>query len=179
MIQKEDIKKLRGLTNLGIMDCKRALEDAGGDISKALKILKEKGIEIAQKKSFRTTSQGLIEAYVHFDGSCGSLVEINCETDFVAHTQEIKSFAKDIAMQVVAKPPLYIKKEDVGPEVLKKYKERGLNEDEFYRLYCLMEQEFIKEPSIKISDYLNSLIAKVGENVVVRRFQRFALGDEV
>jgi elongation factor Ts len=169
----EQIKRLREKTSLGINDCKKALEEAGGDFEKALSILKKKGVEIMEKKSQKTTSQGIIESYIHFGGNLGSLVEINCETDFVARTDIFKKFAKDIAMQVAAANPKYIKREDIPQEE----KEKIEDIDEFAKENCLLEQLFIKDNKLTIKDYLQQVISQTGENIVIKRFVRFSLGE--
>lgn len=175
----EDIKRLRELTNLGVMDCKKALEEAKGDFDRALEILKSKGIQIALKKSQRTTREGLIESYVHFDSKVGSMVEIDCETDFVARTDDLKRFARDVCMQITASDPLYVGKEDVPEDVLKENTGQDADtEEEFYKKYCLLEQDFIKDPSVTIKDSLTSLIGKIGENIVIKKFVRFEVGKE-
>ncbi len=177
MASIENIKKLREMTNISISECKKALEEAQDDLNKALKILKERGALIAKKKESRKTKAGLVSAYVHFGGKVGSLVEIGCETDFVSQNEIFKNFAKDIAMQITATSPLYVKKEDVPEQDLQKTLSEGLEEEKFYKENCLLEQEFIKNPSITIKEYLNSVIAKLGENIVVKRFVRFEIGD--
>lgn len=166
------IKQLREETGAGVMDCKRALEDSKGDIDKAKEYLKKKGLEIAAKKATRTALEGRIISYIHHNHKVGALVEINCETDFVAKNEDFSKFCHDIAMHIVAASPLYIKKEDVPKDELKKD-----NINDFYKRTCLLEQTFIKDESITIAEYLNSMIAKTGENIVIRRFVRFMLGE--
>ncbi len=177
MVSIENIKKLRQMTNISISECKKALEEAQDDLNKALKILKERGAQIAKKKEKRATRAGLISAYIHFGGRVGSLVEVNCETDFVSQNEIFKNFAKDIALQVTAAAPLYIKKEDVPKQDLEKALSEGIDEAEFYKENCLLEQDFIKDPSITVKDYLNSVIAKLGENIIIKRFVRFEVSD--
>ncbi|MDB4349618.1 translation elongation factor Ts [Omnitrophica bacterium] len=196
----EAVKKLREKTGAGMMACKNALKEASGDAKKALEILRKKGLSAAQKKLSRTTKEGIIQSYVHTGGKIGVLVEINCETDFVARNDEFKSFAKDIAMQVAAAHPAYIKREDVSDDVISKEKEiigaqissSGGKEkppqvmdkiiagklDKFYEEACLLEQPFIKDQDTKIKDLLVALIAKIGENISIRRFARYQLGEE-
>lgn len=169
----EKIKQLREATSLGVSDCRRALEDSKGDINKALEILKKRGIELAAKRSERVAKAGRIASYIHFDNRIGVLVEVNCETDFVARNEEFVKFSSDIALHIAAINPKYIKKEDV-PEELTRDNDTV---ETFYKENCLLEQLFVKEPSIAIKDYLNSLVAKVGENIVIRRFVRFQLGQ--
>lgn len=171
----ESIKKLRELTGAGVMDCKRALEAASGDFDKALEALRKRGHEIAEKKSTRAANQGLIESYIHTGGKIGVLVELNCETDFVARCDDFKRLARDLAMQIAATPPAYIRREDIPAEILKEKKSAHL--EEFCKANCLLEQPFIKDQALTIRDLLTQVIAKVGENIVVRRFIRFRLGE--
>ncbi len=168
-----DIKKLRDLTSLGINDCKKALSESGGDFDKALQILKDKGIQALEKRSSRLTRQGLIEAYIHFAGNLGVLVEVNCETDFVARTEIFKKFAKDMAMQVAACSPQYLSQQDIPSECLRKVKDKG----QYLKQNCLMEQPFVNDESISVADYLRAVAAQTGEKVAIKRFVRFALGE--
>lgn len=169
----ESIKELRRLTLASISDCKEALQKTDGDIQKAVELLRKMGLEIAEKKQDRQTKHGRIEAYVHFDHKIGVLLEVDCETDFVAQNSDFCQFTKDVAMQIAASNPLYIRREDVPKEVLKKEKDK----EQFYRQNCLLEQVFIKDPTITIKDYLGSLVVKLGENVVIRRFTRYKVGE--
>ena len=169
-----DIKRLRELTSLGVNDCKEALSKAAGNFDEALKILKNKGIQMLEKKGQRATSQGLIDSYIHFGGNLGALVEINCETDFVARTDVFKKFVKDIAMQVAASNPEYIKKEDIPPQTLNSMEKA----DEYVKRSCLLEQEFIKNSKISVGEYLRDVVSKTGENIVIKKFVRFSLGEE-
>ena len=164
-ITKEMIKSLREQTGAGIMDCRGALIGCGGNVEKALEVLKEKGLLKAQKKSERTTSQGLVEAYIHTAGRIGAMVEVNCETDFVARTDEFKGLAHCLAMQVAAMDPLYISEKDIPED-----KEAVAAEA------CLMEQPYIKDPTKTIKDIITEIIAKTGENIRVSRFIRYELG---
>lgn len=173
-ISKEKILELRRLTQIGITDCKRALEEASGDIEKAIRILKKKGIEVAEKKKEEKTLEGRIEAYVHFTGKIGVLLEVDCQTDFVAKNEEFIKFTKDIAMHIAAYNPGYIRREDVPTNVI----EAETDKEKFYKENCLLEQTFIKDESQTVKDYLNSLIAKLGENVVIKRFIRYKVGEE-
>jgi elongation factor Ts len=190
------IKKLREKTNAGVVDCKKALRDAGGDVEKAIEILRKQGIALATKKSSRTAKEGKIESYIHMGGKIGVLVEVNCETDFVARNDDFKTFVKDIALQVAASNPIYVKKEDVPAEAIKKETEiiKAQLKDKpaaavdkivegkltkFYEDACLLEQPFIKDPNIKVKDMLTSMIAKIGENIVIRRFVRYQVGEEI
>ena len=169
-----NIKKLREMTSLGVNDCKKALHEAKGDFDQALKILKNKGIDMLKKKGARATNQGVIESYVHFGGNLGVLVEVSCETDFVARTEVFKKFAKDLAMQIAASHPEYVKKEDIPEDVLKDVKKP----DEYVKQHCLCEQPFIKDSKMSVGDYLREVVSQTGENVIVKRFVRFALGEE-
>lgn len=190
------IKRLREKTSAGIMDCKKALKEAKGNIEKAIEILRKKGVKLASLKSGRVAHDGRIESYIHMNGKIGVLVEVNCETDFVARNEEFKKFVKDISMQIAAAKPKYLKREDVPKNVLKKEKEilmaplknkpkAALDKilsgkvEKFYEETCLLDQCFIKDPKIKIKDLLHSLIAKIGENIVIRRFLRYQLGEEI
>jgi elongation factor Ts len=190
----EMVQKLRQTTGAGVLECKKALEESKGVIEEAIKILRTKGIAQAEKKSARTTSQGLVASYVHLGGQLGVLVEINCETDFVARTDDFKSLAHDIAMQVAAVNPLFVKRQDVPAEILDKEREIAKAQvigkpanvmekivegklEKYYEQFCLLDQPFIKDDKIKISDHLKNTIAKLGENITVRRFARIKLGD--
>ncbi|MFA5271342.1 MAG: elongation factor Ts [Candidatus Omnitrophota bacterium] len=166
-----DIKKLREMTSLGINECKKALHDSKGDFDKALKVLKEKGASIMASKKDRKTLQGIIQAYVHFGGNLGALVEINCETDFVARTEIFKKFAKDIAMQVAAVNPKYLKREDVPQEALSSVEDK----EQYIKEHCLFEQFFIKDNALTVADYLKQVVSQTGENVIIKRFSRFSL----
>tara|TARA_B100000029_G_scaffold111480_1_gene103485 strand:+ start:21594 stop:22082 length:489 start_codon:yes stop_codon:yes gene_type:complete len=157
----ELIKQLRELTSAGVMDCKRALEESDGDVSKAEKLLKDQGIASAAKKASRETDQGVIETYVHSGGRIAAIVEVNCETDFVARTDEFSSLAHDIAMQIAAMDPATV----------------GGDEPEANPEESLLLQPFIKDPSKSIQDLINETVGKLGENIRVRRFQRFSLGE--
>ena len=168
-----NIKKLRELTSLGVNDCRKALSESKGDINKALKILKSKGAQMLEKKGSRATRQGVIDSYVHFGGNLAALVEVNCETDFVARTDVFKKFVKDISMQVAAANPEHIAKEDISDEVLKDVK----NKDVYIKRYCLLEQAFIKDNKLSVGDYLRDTVSQTGENIVIKRFVRFSLGE--
>lgn len=172
-ISLELIKELRSMTAASIANCKKALEEAKGDIQKAVGLLRKRGLEIAANKQGRIAKEGRIESYVHTGNKIGVLVELNCETDFVAKSSEFSQFAKDIAMQVVASSPTYINREDVPADIIKHESDKEL----FYKNNCLMEQPFIKDMSITIKDYLGSIVAKFSENIVVRRFVRYRLGE--
>lgn len=189
------IKKLREKTSAGIMDCKKALKDAKGNIEKAIEILRKKGIKLASERSSRTAKEGRVESYIHANGKIGVLVEVNCETDFVGRNEDFKAFVKDISMQIAAARPKYVKREDIPQKVLDKEKEilratiKNKPKDalekilsgkleKFYEENALLDQAFVKDQKIKIKDLLHSLIAKIGENVVIRRFSRYQLGEE-
>jgi elongation factor Ts len=168
------IKDLRKLSQASISDCKQALEKAGGDIEKATKLLRKRGLEIAQAKKQRSATEGRIESYIHTGNKLGVLLEVNCETDFVARNNEFCQFTKDLAMQITAASPIYIGKEDVPKQVTDKLEDR----EEFYKKNCLLEQPFIKDPSIAIKDLLADFVAKMRENIVIRRFTRYKIGED-
>ncbi|NMA55188.1 MAG: translation elongation factor Ts [Firmicutes bacterium] len=197
-VSAQEVKKLREKTGAGMMDCKRALEETGGIMDKAIEYLKEQGLAAASKRADRVAAEGIIESYIHMGNKLGVLVEVNCETDFVARTDEFREFAKDIAMQVAASNPLYLSREDVPAEVLAKEKDilrkQAINEGKpeqvvdrivegrlakFLDETCLLEQPFIKDPDKKVGDLLKEKIARIGENMVIRRFVRFRLGELV
>jgi elongation factor Ts len=172
-VSVDAIKELRNMTFASVAECKKALEETGGDIKKAVQLLRKRGLEIAAKKQGRVAKEGRIEAYVHHGNKIGVLLEVDCESDFVARNTEFAQFTKDLAMQITASSPLYIRKEDVPAEVIEQEKDK----EEFYRNNCLLEQVFVKDPSITIKDYLGSLIAKIGEKIVIRRFTRYKIGE--
>lgn len=172
-ISLDALKELRNLTSASVSDCKKALQEAEGDIKQAVKLLQKRGLEIAAKRKDRVSKEGRIESYIHHGNKIGVLLELGCDTDFVARNTDFAQFAKDIAMQIAANCPLYIKREDVPDEVIKQEK----NKDEFYKLHCLMEQVFIKDPDLIIKNYLGSIVAKLGENITVRRFIRYKVGE--
>jgi elongation factor Ts len=163
------IKDLREKTGAGVMDCKKALIEAEGNLEKAIEILNQRGIALARKKAERTADQGVIEAYIHPGGRIGVLVEVNCETDFVAHTDEFKELAHNLALQIAAMCPQFISPEDIAQET-----ETETDTDE--KTTCLLLQPYIKDPEKTIQDIVTETIAKVGENIKVRRFVRFELG---
>ena len=190
------IKELREATGVGVLDCKKALEASGGDLDKAKAFLQEKGLATAAKKAGREVKEGLIEAYVHAGSRVGALIELNCETDFVARTEDFKELAHDLAMQVVAVKPLYLTPEDIPPDVLEEEKKiyrtqaKDMGKPEhimerivegklqkYYQEVCLMRQPFIKDDDLTVQDVITQTIAKMGENIVVGRFTRFELGD--
>ena len=191
------VKDLRQKTGAGIMDCKRALKESQGNIDKAIEFLRQKGLAKASKRGTRRADEGQIGAYIHPGGRIGVLVEINCETDFVARTQEFMDFVKDISMHVAATDPQYLSRENVPAEVLEKEKhilrmqalEMGKPEkvvdrivegrmERFYSEVCLLEQAFVKEPDVTVGNLLNSLMGKIGEKISIRRFTRYQLGED-
>jgi len=189
------IKALREKTAAGIMDCKKALKEAAGNIEKAIEILRKKGIKLASLKSSRAAKDGRVESYIHMNGKIGVLVEVNCETDFVARNEEFKRFVKDISMQIAAARPKYVKREELPSGTLEKEKEilaatikdkpkKALDKilagklEKFYEETCLLDQPFVKDPKIKIKELLQALIAKIGENIIIRRFVRYQLGED-
>jgi elongation factor Ts len=195
-ITPDMVKELRQRTGSGIMNCKKALEEADGDIEKAIIVLREKGLSTAAKKAGRTASEGLVESYIHGDGRIGVLLEINCETDFVARNSEFKNFVHEIAMQIAATNPLYIKPEDVPYDVLQNektiIKKQVINEgkpeniadkivngkiEKYYKENCLLEQEYIRDSNKTIDSLLREMITKLGENIIIKRFARFEIGE--
>jgi elongation factor Ts len=183
-ITTQMVKDLREQTGAGIMDCRRALEESGGDVKKATQILQQQGLERAGKKAGRSTSQGLVWAYIHggqagqSGGRIGALVEVNCETDFVARTDDFRDLARDLAMQVAASAPQYVSEDQIPEDVLRKGVEEAGDRKRFIEHAALLSQPFIKEPGRTIEDLIKERIGKLGENIVVRRFARFELGAD-
>ena len=196
-ITPQMVKELREKTGAGIMDCKKALQECQGDLEKAVEALRKKGLATAVKKASRATNEGVIHSYIHMGGKIGVLIEVNCETDFVARTEEFKELVHNLAMQVAASSPLYVSKEDVPEDALEKerrlYREQALEQgkpekvidrivegklNKFYQEVCLLEQPFIREPEKTVSQLITEHIAKLGENIRVKRFVRFQLGEE-
>lgn len=196
MITASMVKELREATGAGMMDCKKALTETKGNMEKAVDFLREKGLAAAAKKADRIAAEGVVASYIHGDGRIGVLVEINCETDFVAKTDEFKALAKDVAMQIAATNPIYLKREDVPESVLAHEREvlrvQALNEgkpekivdkmivgriEKYYKENCLLEQEFIKDTDKTVTQMVTEKIAKIGENINVRRFTRYQLGE--
>lgn len=175
-ITTELIRTLREKTGAGIMDSKRALEETGGNIDKATEFLRTQGLAKAGKKSDRATSQGLVEPYIHGGGRIGALVEVNCETDFVARTADFQSLAHDIAMQVAATLPRYVNESDVPDSDLPQLEKEFGGREQAFEATVLLSQPFIKDPKSTVDDVVKDGIAKLGENIVVRRFSRFELG---
>ncbi|MDD4953500.1 MAG: elongation factor Ts [Candidatus Omnitrophica bacterium] len=166
------IKELRDATSASIAQCRKALEESAGDLNKAAALLRKRGLEIAQTKQDRVAKEGRIESYIHFGNKIGVLLEVDCETDFAARNSEFAQFAKDLCMQIAASNPRYVKKEDIPADIL----EQEENKEEFIKNNCLMNQVFVKDASVTINDYLGSLISKIGENIIVRRFTRYQIG---
>jgi len=196
-ISTETVKALREKTGVGMMDCKKALLESGGDMEKAVDILRKQGLAAAARRAGRTAAEGVVNSYVHIGGKIGVLVEINCETDFVARNIEFQSFVKDVAMQVAASNPQYISREDVPDGIVDHEKEilksqtigEGKPEkvadkivegrlEKFFSEVCLLDQPFIKDPNKTIKDLLAEFCAKIGENIVIRRFTRYQLGEK-
>lgn len=191
------VRELRDRTGAGMMDCKKALSQVGGDVDKALVFLREKGLAAAAKRASRTAAEGAVGSYIHAGGKIGVLVEINCETDFVARTDDFQGLVRELAMQVAAANPRYLRREDVPAHVLEQERsifrtqaaESGKPEqvvekivngkvEKFFGEICLLEQTYIKDPDKKVGDLVTDAVAKMGENLVVRRFARFQLGEE-
>jgi elongation factor Ts len=173
----DKIKILREKTLAGVMDCKKALAQSQGDIDKALEILRKKGVALAINKASRAAKEGIVASYIHTNAKLGVLLEVNCETDFVAKNDLFKSLVKDLTMQIAASNPLYIDKENVPQETIGKISETDT--EKFYADNCLMQQPFVKDPTITVKDLLTQTIAKIGENIVVRRFIRYQVGEQV
>jgi elongation factor Ts len=196
MITMEMVKELRERTGAGVLDCKKALAEKNGDMEKAVEYLREKGLAAAAKKAGRISAEGIVYSYIHGDGRIGVLLELNCETDFVAKNPAFKELAKNLAMQIAASRPEYVDKEDVPAEALAKEKEiltaQALNEgkpekvvekmvagriEKYYKEVCLLEQPYIKDPDIAVKDLIVEQISKIGENIRVRRFVRYEVGE--
>jgi elongation factor Ts len=196
-ITPELVKTLRDKTQAGIMDCKEALKEADGDMEKAVEHLRKKGLATAQKRAGRATSQGQIGSYIHAGGKMGVMVEVNCETDFVGRTDQFGEFVHNIAMHIVAANPVCVRREEMPSEVVEKEKEiyraqaRETGKPDqviekivegklvkFFKDSCLLEQAYVKNPDITITDYLNDTIVQTGESITIRRFARFVLGEE-
>ncbi len=196
-ISAADVKALRARTGAGIMDCKKALAETNGDIEKAIEYLRKQGAALAEKKQDRATNEGLIEAYIHPGSRLGVLVEVNCETDFVAKTDDFKTLARDLAMQIAATNPIAVRREDIPEAVIERekdiYRTQAKNEnkpehiidrviegklEKFYQENVLLEQHFVKNPDITVKELITEAIAKLGENITIRRFVRFELGAD-
>jgi elongation factor Ts len=195
-IDPKHVKELREKTGAGMMDCKAALVEAKGDAAEAEKILRKKGIATATKKASRSANEGCIASYIHHGSKLGVLVEVNCETDFVARNEAFREFVKDIAQQIAAANPTYVRREDVPARIVAAeteiYKEQVKDKppqavekivagklDKFYSTVCLIEQPFVKNPEVIIKDHITQKIAQLGENIVIRRFVRWQLGEEL
>jgi elongation factor Ts len=195
-MDREKLRELRERTGAGIVDCQKALTEAEGDIEKAVETLRKKGLALAAKKVGRITKEGIIDAYIHPGDRLGVLVEVNCETDFVARNTEFRRFVRDIALQIAASEPMVVEREELSADVIEREKEiyRSMVQDmkkkpeivekivagkleKFYSDVCLLEQPFVKIPEKTVGEYLKEQIAKFGENIVVRRFVRFRLGE--
>lgn len=194
-ITSQMVKELRDKTNAGMMDCKKALTETEGDMEKAVDLLRQKGLAVAQKRASRATSDGTIQSYIHAGSKLGVMVEVSCETDFVAKTDDFTTFARDIAMQVAAANPVAVQREDVAAALVDRekeiYRQQALDSgkpeqiidkivngklDKFFSEVCLLEQNFVKNPDLTVQDLLNELIAKMGENIAIKRFARFQVG---
>lgn len=197
-ISAQMVKDLREKTGAGMMDCKTALAESAGDMEKAIDILRTKGLSRAAKRAGRAAKEGMVGSYIHMGGKIGVLVEVNCESDFVARTDDFVAFVKDIAMQVAASSPQYLSSEDVPEAVLARERDiyRAQVQDakkpenviekivegklkKYYTEVCLLDQPFVKDPNISVSEYLTNMIAKIGENMIIRRFVRFQLGEGI
>ena len=195
-ISAKMVMQLREKTGAGIMDCKGALTECNGDIDKAVDFLRKKGLATAAKRAGRTMTEGIVESYIHMDSKLGVLVEVNCETDFVAKNDDFKAFAKNIAMHIAATNPVGIRPEDVSEEIINKEKEiyRGqvleMGKPEkiadkivegklkkYFKENCLMDQDYVRNPEMTIADLLNEMIAIIGENISIKRFARFKIGE--
>jgi len=196
-VSMEQVKELRAKTGAGILDCKNALVETGGDLEKAVKLLREQGKAKADKKALRTAREGLIFCYIHPPGKLGVMIEMNCETDFVARNEEFQQLCKDIAMHIAAAAPRFVTREEIPADVLEREKEIFANQArnegkpekviekivegriaKFYEEACCLDQPFVKDPDIKVGDLIKEKIAKTGENMVLRRFARFVVGEE-
>lgn len=177
-ITAQMVKELRERTGAGVMDAKRALEAADGDMERAALLLREQGLARAAKKAGRETSQGLVDAYIHGGGRIGALIEVNCETDFVARTQEFRDLVHDLALQVAATAPRYVTPEDIPAEELDAGVQETGSREKFIEQVALMAQPFIKDPSRSVEEVVKEAIARLGENIRVRRFARFELGSD-
>lgn len=196
-ITSQMVKELRDKTSAGMMDCKKALADTNGDMEKAVDLLRQKGLAVAAKRAGRATSEGVIETYIHAGGKLGVMVELGCETDFVAKNDSFREFARDIAMHIAAANPVSITREDVPETVLTREKEIYIQQaiesgkpaniaekmvvgkiEKFLAEICLLEQKFVKNPDLSIQDILNELVGKMGENITIKRFARFQVGVE-
>ncbi|MEK6197162.1 MAG: translation elongation factor Ts [Desulfobacterales bacterium] len=196
-ITSQMVKELRDKTNAGMMDCKKALGETEGDMEKAIDFLRQKGLAVAQKRSGRSTSEGMVQPYIHAGGKLGVMVEVDCETDFVAKTDDFQNFAKEIAMHIAAMNPIAVRREDIPEDLVAReseiYKKQAMDSgkpeniaekmvtgklDKYFAEFSLLEQKFVKNPDLNIQDLLNELIAKMGENITIKRFARFQVGAD-
>lgn len=194
-ITSQMVKELRDKTSAGMMDCKRALGETDGDMEKAIDLLRQKGLAVARKRADRATKEGVVECYIHAGGKLGVMVEVGCETDFVAKTDDFKAFARDIAMQIAAAGPVAVSRDEVPAAMLDREREiysaqardsgkpQNIIEkivsgkiEKYLAEVCLLEQKFVKNPDLSVQDLLNELIAKMGENISIKRFARFQIG---
>jgi len=194
-ITSQMVKELRDKTNAGMMDCKKALSETAGDMEKAVDLLRQKGLAVAAKRAGRETKEGVVESYIHAGGKLGVMVEVGCETDFVAKTDDFKAFAKDIAMHIAAVNPIALSREEVPAEVLQREKDIYINQalesgkpqqiaekmiggkvEKYLAEICLLEQKYVKNDKLTIQDLLNELVAKMGENISIKKFARFQIG---
>jgi elongation factor Ts len=195
-IDASQVKALREATGAGVMDCKKALQEAGGDSGKALKILRERGLAEAKRRAGRATAEGVIDAYIHLNNRVGVLIEVNCETDFVARNEQFLSMVHDIAMHIAAASPLYVSAEEIPEAVIDQekeiYRNQALNEGKpekvidkivegrlkkYYEQVCLLNQPFVKDPEITVGELVSRMVATTGENITVRRFVRYQVGE--
>ena len=195
-ITAAQVKELREATGVGMMECKKALTETNGDFEKAMEWLRKKGIASAEKKAGRVAAEGVVESYIHMGGNIGVMIEVNCETDFVAKTPEFKNFVRDIAMHIAAANPSYLNREEVPAEILEKQREilraQDLNEgkpekiidrmvegrvEKYYKENCLVDQQFVKNPDMTITQFVNERIQTTGENIKIRRFVRYEMGE--
>jgi elongation factor Ts len=195
-ISAKQVKELRDRTGIGMMECKKALTETDGDIDKAIELLRKRGMAKAEKKSGREANEGVIQSYIHPGSKIGVLIEVNCETDFVSKNEDFQNFVNDICMHIAATSPMAVDRDGVPAEIIEKekdiFREQGKNEgkpenivekimvgriEKFYAQNCLLEQDFVKDPQKTVKDYLNETIMKIGENINVKRFVRFELGE--
>ncbi|MDR2550065.1 MAG: translation elongation factor Ts [Desulfobulbus sp.] len=194
-ITSQMVKELRDKTNAGMMDCKKALTETAGDMEKAVDLLRQKGLAVAAKRAGRETKEGVIESYIHAGGKLGVMVEVGCETDFVAKTDDFKAFAKNVAMHIAAVNPVAVTREEVPADILQREKDIYVNQalesgkpqqivdkmvsgkiEKYLAEVCLMEQKYVKNPDLSVQDLLNELVAKMGENISIKKFARFQIG---
>lgn len=194
-ITSQMVKELRDKTNAGMMDCKKALTETAGDMEKAVDLLRQKGLAVAAKRAGRETKEGVVESYIHAGGKLGVMVEVGCETDFVAKTDDFKAFAKNIAMHIAAANPVAVNRDEVPADILQREKDIYINQalesgkpqqivekivggkvEKYLADICLMEQKYVKNPDLSVQDLLNELVAKMGENISIKKFARFQIG---